>query len=1644
MEQIIPPSQTDIFRDITFFIDPSLPTILALQLKALLTHNHAKSAPESTDDFNHENFQPEGTSHQASSSPQPNPNFKPRFDLTQTTHIITNSLHLPEYIVLGKWDDQAGNILTFSYQPQPNQSNHHNRASPSNDQNKSRLHRSIHLITPIWVTQSYDLNKLLPTVSYSPDPYMFFSGIVIALDSAAKLPLADVELIQACTQAWGGQFRRGLTKEVTHLICCDEETRDYQIASKLKRELGIKIVLPHWFHHSVFFRHIISEKPFEFPSPAILTPRSPSILPDYQHGIDGLPGNKLPPSRSPVEEDPELESSSHQKATELAFTCQKLPTRSPLLKDSPAYREFQDKSVYLVSSLGLSLSARRTLSRRIVELGAKVFDGGDLQLSKLEDLARSDVKLLKDAADAEQHLRNSDIVICEYRTGWEFWLAWEQGKRIGTLHWILCILNNINSPTCTVRPPIERLLDFPSPPEPISGCEPDSKPITVTNYTGSARTYLIKLIERMHMKFRGPLLQDTSLLVAANKAGSKVAYASKNGIQLVNHQYLEDCFQSWTKQSIQAHHLTFPDGVNISELIGTTTQTTDGILDWSQRAQVMEQKKRDLSVLPSNLTNVPPPRLSSPISPQDENHHSFTSSEPKQIDNRESETPMPPEANNNPQPPIPTVLRQIESRPENSEPDAQDPPAKRLNRKPRLISDSVELSSIPASEVLKEADELETSRRTSSQESIVAMELDELDTPRRSSKQGSTAAAEVNDCAVTPQVNRQSPRKRPSAAADSDANPSKKAKKRSNVEDLTNQVDTNTEPVRAPSLDKVGSGDMPESCSISTPLKSKLTDDVKPSVSTKKGSGSKAPISAIRLSTRKAAQLALQNVKSAAEDMNLHEQEKRRRRNSNAKEVGLEDVGYFGSSPGKSKQLSVRKRYAKDSDVKRAGSESDGNDNSIVIQTIKQTNSKRGRRSAENKKITKSHVKESQREEGEHSDEESSDGGGLPTSGMISALFKKEGKVTSGNNNVKEQDPSSDLESITLTSAKKPPKKRGKVKAEDQEDGPKQKTKTQSTAGGSKLYSTLVGLSKSKRVCITESGVRIDPKISSKLMKMGAKFIESTPSFDDGCTHLLTNKIARTEKFLSCIVLGCHVVTHRWAEECVKRNEFIDEEGYELKDMEGERVHEFQLSRSLQIARSRQILSGFEIFLTPFVANQHCKLLKKLILLAGGQVLSKVPSLEELQKTADQITNMYRQAGSQMDDDDDGNLRGNVRKMRLIVSCKEDAKYLRSNLVKKKKFMGNNMMPIFDSNLILQEIHYNFFLTWNILIKMLKNLLLLKKPYIPIRSIPNKPHPLNNKPHPKHRLIIPCAAIATGIYYYYYHQYLDDESLAVHPHRPFPIIGSKQLTGDTALIEVEVVLPEERTRCASTMSIESVYVKHPGLQIERPYTPLSPISLPHPSLAATHSRTLLLHLLVKKYPLGDLSSFIHHAPSLPLPLEIRGPVLTWSAPNHHIDELVFIAAGTGITPAIQLLRRIFHSPSQEQQQQQPGPREHLPKFNLIYLSRSLDSAYLLDEIQDFQSRFPELIHFKLLLDHPPHPPNSASKPVDKVGRLQLTDLQKWLGTSNPDIKKIILVCGPDSLICAVAGCKGPGLHSQGKIGGMLKSLGYSKDQVVKL
>ncbi|PLW42459.1 hypothetical protein PCASD_04663 [Puccinia coronata f. sp. avenae] len=377
-----------------------------------------------------------------------------------------------------------------------------------------------------------------------------------------------------------------------------------------------------------------------------------------------------------------------------------------------------------------------------------------------------------------------------------------------------------------------------------------------------------------------------------------------------------------------------------------------------------------------------------------------------------------------------------------------------------------------------------------------------------------------------------------------------------------------------------------ESSVTSTPLQNRLKQDVKPSISTKKAaSSSNAPISATRSSTRKAAQLAIKNVKSAAEDMNLHEQEKKRRRSSGGRDLGLDDGGYFGTPAVKARLRSIvrKKSSSKETEGRVAASDSDdGNNSPIAVK-------KRGRRSPEK-------VRHSTPKERKGGPEEEMQAGGLdddeplPSAGAIGALLQRK--------SVKEEDhsSSSDLESITLTSPKNL-RRRCRM---------------------------------SKRICIAESGARIDAKISSKLKKMGAKFIEATPSPDDGCTHLLTNKIARTEKFLN-------------------------EQGYELEDSEGEKLHGFELR------------------------DQHSKLLKKLIVLAGGQVVSKIPKIEELQRTANEINHIHSQTSRKdaNDDDEDEDLGRGNGKISVVVSCKEDIKYLKTHLF--NKFPGK-FLPASDDD----------------------------------------------------------------------------------------------------------------------------------------------------------------------------------------------------------------------------------------------------------------------------------------------------------------------------------------------------------------------------
>ena len=87
----------------------------------------------------------------------------------------------------------------------------------------------------------------------------------------------------------------------------------------------------------------------------------------------------------------------------------------------------------------------------------------------------------------------------------------------------------------------------------------------------------------------------------------------------------------------------------------------------------------------------------------------------------------------------------------------------------------------------------------------------------------------------------------------------------------------------------------------------------------------------------------------------------------------------------------------------------------------------------------------------------------------------------------------------------------------------------------------------------------------------------------------------------------------------------------------------------------------------------------------------------------------------------------------------------------------------------------------------------------------------------------------------------------------------------------------------------SIEIKQPQLQIARAYTPLPPLEGSDPDA---------LRLLVRREKRGEVSGYLHRRPQ-GSDVEIRGPAVEYELPEH-VDQVVFLAGGTGVAPAIQI------------------------------------------------------------------------------------------------------------------------------------------------
>ncbi|KAI9659990.1 MAG: NADH-cytochrome b5 reductase [Bathelium mastoideum] len=227
-------------------------------------------------------------------------------------------------------------------------------------------------------------------------------------------------------------------------------------------------------------------------------------------------------------------------------------------------------------------------------------------------------------------------------------------------------------------------------------------------------------------------------------------------------------------------------------------------------------------------------------------------------------------------------------------------------------------------------------------------------------------------------------------------------------------------------------------------------------------------------------------------------------------------------------------------------------------------------------------------------------------------------------------------------------------------------------------------------------------------------------------------------------------------------------------------------------------------------------------------------------------------------------------------------------------------------------------------------------------------------------------------------------------------------------------LPEENN--VSGLKVASALItKYQGPQMEkpviRPYTPVSDED------AQGH-----LDFIVKRYPNGPMSEHMHSmAPGQRL--DIKGPIPKFPYEANSLNHIGMIAGGTGITPMYQVLRAIVKNPDDK------------TKVTLLYGNVQEDDIILRRELEDLENTYPQQLRVLYTLDQP-------SETWQK-GRGFIT--KEMIKTAFPEPKSEnikIFVCGPPGMYKAISGTKNSPAD-QGELSGILKELGYSKDQVYK-
>lgn len=244
----------------------------------------------------------------------------------------------------------------------------------------------------------------------------------------------------------------------------------------------------------------------------------------------------------------------------------------------------------------------------------------------------------------------------------------------------------------------------------------------------------------------------------------------------------------------------------------------------------------------------------------------------------------------------------------------------------------------------------------------------------------------------------------------------------------------------------------------------------------------------------------------------------------------------------------------------------------------------------------------------------------------------------------------------------------------------------------------------------------------------------------------------------------------------------------------------------------------------------------------------------------------------------------------------------------------------------------------------------------------------------------------------------------------FKLVKVNELTSDTKAFIFE--LPAgQNLGLTATSALLAKYITAKGNNVIRPYTPVSDLD-----------QTGSFELIIKRYETGKFGNYINGL-NLGDTVSFQGPIpkYPWT-PNKH-KAISLIGGGSGITPLYQLLHVIDKNP------------EDKTKVTLFYGNKSEDDIILRKEIEAIVAKKPDQFKAYFFLDKTP------KNWKGETGYITKEFLEKHQVKATDDNVKVF-VCGPPPLYNSISGPK-VSPTDQGELVGILKDLGFSKDQVFK-